>query len=65
MVPEDAEVVLTLTNVNGQLLHREVIPATAGANRVTFRTGDIPSGLYYYGIEYRGQRIVRKMNVVR
>ena len=65
VIPEDAEVVLTLTNVNGQLLHREIVAATAGANRVTLHTGTLPSGLYYYGVEYKGQRIVRKMNVVR
>ena len=65
VIPEDAEVVLTLTNVNGQLLHREIVAATAGANRVTLQVGTLPSGLYYYGVEYKGQRIVRKMNVVR
>ncbi|MBQ5533089.1 MAG: T9SS type A sorting domain-containing protein, partial [Bacteroidales bacterium] len=65
VIPEDAEVALTIMGVNGQLLHREIVAATAGANRVTLHTGTLPSGLYYYGVEYKGQRIVRKMNVVR
>lgn len=65
VIPEDAEVALTIMGVNGQLLHREIIAATAGANRVTLQTGTLPSGLYYYGVEYKGQRIVRKMNIVR
>ena len=65
VIPEDAEVALTIMGVNGQLLHREIVTATAGANRVTLQTGTLPSGLYYYGVEYKGQRIVRKMNVVR
>ena len=65
VIPEDAEVALTIMGVNGQLLHREIVAATAGANRVTLQTGTLPSGLYYYGVEYKGQRIVRKMNVVR
>ena len=65
VIPEDAEVALTIMGVNGQLLHREIVAATAGANRVTLHTGTLRSGLYYYGVEYKGQRIVRKMNVIR
>ncbi len=43
VIPEDAEVALTIMGVNGQLLHREIVAATAGANRVTLqRATDCP-----------------------
>ena len=34
-------------------------------NSVSFNASDIAGGIYYYSMEYQGQRIVRKMNIVR
>ena len=64
-VPSDGRVVLSVMGVNGQLLHREEIDATAGANRVELQLETLPAGLYYYSLEYRGQRQVRKMTVIK
>ncbi|MBO7623780.1 MAG: T9SS type A sorting domain-containing protein, partial [Bacteroidales bacterium] len=64
-VPLDGRVVLSVMGVNGQLLHREEIDATAGANRVELQLETLPAGLYYYSMEYRGQRQVRKMTVIK
>jgi hypothetical protein len=64
-VPLDGRVVLSVMGVNGQLLHREEIDATAGANRVELQLETLPAGLYYYSLEYRGQRQVRKMTVIK
>ena len=64
-VPLDGRVVLSVMGVNGQLLHREEIDATTGANRVELQLETLPAGLYYYSLEYRGQRQVRKMTVIK
>jgi hypothetical protein len=51
--------------MNGQVLYREEIAAEAGNGDIRVNLSDLAAGVYYYSVEYRGERIVRKMNVVR
>ena len=64
-LPQDDEVVFCIMTANGQVVHRRTIQAVAGENRITLDISGWAAGIYYYSMEYKGQRIVRKMSVVR
>ena len=64
-LPEAGEVAFTVMGMNGQVLYRETVQAEAGRQELRLNTADFAAGVYYYSMEYRGERIVRKMNVVR
>ena len=64
-LPQDDEVVFCIMTANGQVVHRRTIQAVAGENRITLDASGWAAGIYYYSMEYKGQRIVRKMSVVR
>jgi len=51
--------------MNGQVLYREDVNAEAGSGDIRVNLSDLAAGVYYYSVEYRGERVVRKMNVVR
>ena len=64
-LPQDGSVTFSVMNMNGQLLLRQEVRAEAGQNSIELNTGDWANGVYYYSMEYQGQRIVRKMSVNR
>ncbi len=64
-LPEDANVTLTVMSVSGQLLYSTEISATVGENRYELDVENLSAGIYYYTMEYKGQRLVRKLNVVK
>jgi hypothetical protein len=64
-LPQEGTVRLSVMTANGQVIHRQEIQGEAGGNRLELNTADWTSGIYYYTMEYRGQRITRKMNIIR
>ena len=56
---------LRVMGLNGQVLCREEVEAEAGSGDIRVNLSDLAAGVYYYSVEYRGERVVRKMNVVR
>ena len=64
-LPQDGEVTISVLSANGQLLQRRRIQAQAGENTVSISTEGWADGLYYYRMEYNGQRLTRKMNIIR
>jgi hypothetical protein len=64
-LPQAAEVTLSVLGMNGQVLLVREISASAGSNSYELDVNGLPSGIYYYSMEYKGQRLVRKMSVVR
>ncbi len=48
-------------------LGRQVIERTAyyssGRQTIAFSRDDLPAGIYYYSVEYRGKRLMKKMVV--
>ena len=50
---------------NGQVIFRQESEAEAGSNRIGIDASNWAAGVYYYTMEYRGQRITRKMNITR
>ena len=64
-IPEGGALTLRIMGMNGQVLYREEIVAEAGSGDIRVNLSDFAAGVYYYSVEYRGERIVKKMNVVR
>jgi hypothetical protein len=65
VIPEAGVLTLRIMGMNGQVLYREEIAAEAGNGDIRVNLSDLAAGVYYYSVEYRGERIVKKMNVVR
>ena len=64
-LPKEGRVRFSVMTANGQVIYRQEIQGEAGGNRLELHTGDWANGLYYYTMEYRGQRITRKMNIIK
>ncbi|MBP7103429.1 MAG: T9SS type A sorting domain-containing protein, partial [Bacteroidales bacterium] len=62
-IPEDGTVRFTVMSVSGQVLYMEDIQAKSGSHIYDFNTLQLSNGIYYYSMEYVGQKIVKKMTV--
>ncbi len=64
-LPEAGVLTLRIMGLNGQVLYREEMQTEAGSGDIRVNVSDFASGVYYYSVEYCGERVVRKMNIVR
>ena len=64
-LPNDGQVIFTVYSITGQTLHVETQNAHSGQNNIVFNTTDLANGIYYYSMEYNGERLVKKMTIKR
>ncbi|MDR1459722.1 MAG: T9SS type A sorting domain-containing protein, partial [Bacteroidales bacterium] len=62
-IPESGEVIFYVQSVSGQLLYSKTIEAASGINSLDFNTNTLAAGIYIYSIEYKGQRLIKRMSV--
>jgi hypothetical protein len=62
-IPESGEVVFNLHSVSGQLLYSRTIEAAHGKQSLEVNTSSFAAGIYFYSIEYKGQRLVKRMMI--
>ena len=62
-IPEDGQVIFTVYSITGQTLHTEKCDASSGKNNIEFNTINLTNGIYYYAMEYKGERLVKKMTI--
>jgi hypothetical protein len=62
-IPEVGEVVFYVHSVSGQLLYSQTIEATHGKQSLELNTSSFAAGIYFYSIEYKGQRLVKRMMI--
>ena len=62
-LPKEGALQLSLFSAEGRLLRRETVEAQPGENRLSMDVSGLAAGLYFYSVEYRGERQVRKMTV--
>ena len=62
-IPEDGQVIFTVYSITGQTLHTEKQDARSGKNEIKFNTANFSNGIYYYSMEYKGERLVKKMTI--
>ncbi len=64
-VPESGEVIFRIHSVNGQLLYDKTVQSEGGTNNIEISTSGLSAGIYVYSMEYKGQRIVKRMSIKR
>ncbi len=62
-VPTDGKVVFTLTTVTGQVIYTTTQEVEAGHNSVEFNTESLAAGIYFYTMDFNGQRLTKKMTI--
>ena len=62
-IPSGGEVMFCVYNIAGQTLYAKTVEAEAGNHSLEFDAGTLASGIYYYSMKFKGQQIVKKMNV--
>jgi hypothetical protein len=62
-IPETGKVIFHLHNISGQLLYSKTIEAVNGSHSIELNTNTLSAGVYFYSIEYKGRRLVKRMSV--
>jgi hypothetical protein len=62
-VPEAGEVFFHVHSISGQLLYSKTIEAPRGTQSIELNTAMLSAGVYFYSMEYKGERIVKRMSV--
>jgi hypothetical protein len=62
-LPTDGEVSLHVYTISGQELFNQVVETTSGKHSIDLNTTSLASGIYFYSMEFKGQRIVKRMSV--
>jgi hypothetical protein len=60
-LPNDGDVRFFVINTLGEMVYQNNAFYTAGEHTITLDKGKLSAGTYYYGIEFEGQRLMRKM----
>ncbi|MDR0604126.1 MAG: T9SS type A sorting domain-containing protein [Bacteroidales bacterium] len=63
-IPESGEVLLYVHSISGQLLYSQHIDAKRGNNSIELRTDRFSSGIYFYSMEYRGQKQIKQLIIM-
>ena len=64
-LPEAGAVRLQVFAADGRLLYRGELELPFGKSLLPLETGGYAAGVYFYSVEYRGERKVRKMQVLQ
>jgi hypothetical protein len=62
-IPEAGEIIFHLHSISGQLLYSKTIEAAHGKQSLELNTSTFAAGIYFYSIEYKGQRLVKRMMI--
>jgi hypothetical protein len=60
-VPASGEVLFIIQSVSGQILHSQTLQSEQGKHFIELNTSDFAAGVYFYSMEYRGQKFVKRM----
>jgi hypothetical protein len=60
-VPEAGQILFHVHSIAGQLLYSKTIEAKRGTNSIELNTSTFAAGVYFYSMEYKGQRRVRQL----
>jgi hypothetical protein len=64
-VPQDGEIVFQIYSISGQLLYIKQEDVSFGNHRIELNLADYAAGVYFYTMEYKGQRLVKRMSIKR
>ena len=63
MIPQDGQISFNVMSIKGQILYTSEMQVLAGSHILDFDATSLSAGIYYYSMEYQGQRIVKKMTI--
>jgi hypothetical protein len=64
-IPQDGEINFTIYSVSGQVLYNNTENVPLGEHQLELNISDYASGVYFYVMEYQGQRITKRMSIKR
>ena len=64
-MPEPGLVTLEVENAVGQVVYTDIQEAEYGSNFFVLNVNELPAGVYFYSIRYKGIVLTRKMVVKR
>ncbi len=64
-IPEAGEVTFRIHSANGQLLYNKTVESEGGSNTIEINTSTLSAGIYMYSMEYKGQRVIKRMSIKR
>jgi hypothetical protein len=64
-IPEAGDIVFHLYSISGQTLYTKTINSMSGKHSIEWSIVKLPSGVYFYSAEYKGQRLVKRMIIKR
>jgi Fe-S cluster biogenesis protein NfuA len=62
-IPDAGKVIFHIHSISGQLLYSQTIETARGTNSIELNTSLFAAGVYFYSMEYKGQRRVRKLTI--
>jgi hypothetical protein len=62
-LPHDGKAVFNIYTTAGQVIYTQSVDAIVGKNNIIFDLNGLSSGIYFYSMEFEGQKLVRKMSV--
>jgi hypothetical protein len=62
-IPEKGTVIFHVHSVSGQLLYSEIIESASGKQSLELNTSTFAAGIYFYSIEHKGQRLVKRLMI--
>jgi hypothetical protein len=64
-VPQDGEINFKIFSVNGQILYNKIESVPFGEHQIEINISDYASGIYFYTMEYKGQKLTKQMSIKR
>jgi hypothetical protein len=64
-VPTDGSVTFNVYSISGQVLYSQTVETTFGAHSIELNTSDLAAGMYFYSMEFKGQRLIKRMVIER
>ncbi len=64
-IPESGDVTFRIHSINGQLLYNKTVQSEGGINTIEINTSILAAGIYMYSMDYKGQRVVKRMSIKR
>ncbi len=63
--PASGKVIFTISSINGQVLYNKSIESELGIHSIDMNVSHLAAGIYFYSMEFNGQRITKRMSIKR